>query len=83
MRLGVNPKDLRSGVRLTQVGRMKRKLGAEAWMTFTATQTISTRACEFDWQARAGPFGVVSANDALKNGEARFDIIALGLTRCI
>ncbi len=79
LRLGVNAKDHRSSVRLTQTGRMKRKLGVEAWMTFTATQTISTRACEFDWRARAGPFGVVSANDALKNGEARFDIIALGL----
>jgi hypothetical protein len=78
MRLGVNPNGLRSGVKLTQTGRMKRKLGAEAWMAFTATQTIAARACEFDWRARAGPFGVVSANDALKNGEARFDIIALG-----
>ena len=79
MRLGVNPKGLRSSVRLTQTGRMKRKLGAKAWMAFTATQTISARACEFDWRARAGPFGVVSANDALNNGEARFDIIALGI----
>lgn len=57
---------------------MKRKLGAETWMAFTATQTISARACEFDWRARAGPFGVVSANDALRIGEARFDIVALG-----
>jgi hypothetical protein len=79
MRLGVNPNCLQSSVRLTQTGRMKRKLGAEAWMAFTATQMISARACEFDWRARAGPFGVVSANDALKNGEARFDIIALGI----
>jgi hypothetical protein len=78
IRLGVNPKGLRPGVKLTQTGRMKRKLGAEEWMAFTATQTISAHACEFDWRARAGPFGVVSANDALKNGEARFDIIALG-----
>ena len=79
LRLGVNPKDHRSSVTLAQTGRMKRKLGVEAWMAFTATQTISTRACEFDWRARAGPFGVVSANDALRNSEARFDIIALGL----
>jgi hypothetical protein len=78
MRLGVKPTDHRSGVRLTQTGRMKRKLGVDSWMAFTAVQTIATRACEFDWQARAGPFGVVSANDSLKNGEARFDIIALG-----
>ncbi len=78
IRLGVNPKGLRSSVKLTQSGRMKRNLGAEAWMAFTATQTISARACEFDWRARAGPFGVVSANDALKDGKARFDIFALG-----
>ncbi len=78
MRLGVNSKDLRSGVKLTQTGRMKRKLGAEAWMAFTAAQTISTRACDFHWRARAGPFGIVTAYDALKNGEARFDIMALG-----
>jgi hypothetical protein len=78
MRLGVKPSDQRSSVRLTQTGRMKRKLGVESWMKFTATQTISTRACEFDWRARAGPFGAVSANDALQNGGARFDIIALG-----
>jgi hypothetical protein len=78
MRLGVNSKGLRSGVKLTQTGRMKRKLGAEAWIAFTAAQTISTRACDFHWRARAGPFGIVTAYDALKNGEARFDIMALG-----
>ena len=78
IRLGVKPDEHRPGVTLAQTGRMKRKPGVDSWMTFTATQTISTRACEFDWRARAGPFGVVSANDALKNGEARFDIIALG-----
>ena len=78
LRLGVNPKDRRAGVRLTQTGRMKRKLGVDSWMAFTATQTISARACEFDWRARFGPLGLVSANDALKNGEARLDIKALG-----
>jgi hypothetical protein len=78
LRLGVNPGDRRSGVRLTQTGRMKRKLGVDSWMAFTATQTISARACEFDWRARFGPLGLVSANDALKNGEARLDIKALG-----
>lgn len=78
MRLGVKPTDRRSSVTLTQTGRMKRKLGAEAWMAFTATQTISMRACEFDWRARAGPFGSISANDALNDGKARFDIVALG-----
>jgi hypothetical protein len=79
MRLGVKPEDHRSSVALTQTGRMKRKLGVEAWLSFTATQTISTRACEFDWRARTGPFGVISVRDALKDGEGRLAIVALGL----
>ena len=37
MRLGVNRKDLRSSVKLTQTGRMERKLGVDLWMAFTAT----------------------------------------------
>lgn len=78
LRLGVAPGDRRTGVRLTQTGRMKRSLDADAWMSFTATQTISTQACEFDWRARAGPFGLVSARDALKEGEGQFDVTALG-----
>ena len=77
-RLGVKAEQNRSRVRLTQTGRMKRSLDAEAWMTFTATQAISTRTCEFDWRAKAGPFGLVSARDALVGGEGRFDIMALG-----
>ena len=47
-------------------------------MSFSATQTISIRTCAFDWRARAGPFGVVSARDALKDGEGRFEVMALG-----
>ncbi len=78
MRLGVKPEDNRISVKLSQTGRMKRNLGAEAWMAFTATQTISTRACEFDWRAKAGPFGLMSGRDALVGGKGRFDIMALG-----
>ena len=78
MRLGVKPDDNRDGVRLTQTGRMKRSLDTQSWMAFTATQTISTRACEFDWRAKAGPFGVISARDALDHDEGRFDIMVLG-----
>ena len=78
VRLGVKLGDNRSIVKLTQTGRMKRSLDVDAWMDFTAAQTISVRACEFDWRARAGPLGMVSARDALQNGEGRFDITALG-----
>nr|WP_294552392.1 DUF6544 family protein [uncultured Rhodopila sp.] len=79
MRLGVKPGDNRGGVRLEQTGRMKRTLDTESWMAFTATQTISTRACEFDWRATTGPFGMISARDALEHGEGRLDIMALGV----
>nr|WP_155847481.1 DUF6544 family protein [Asticcacaulis sp. AC402] len=57
---------------------MKTSLDARSWMGFTATQTISTRNCEFDWRTRAGPLGVISGRDALQGGEGRFDIMALG-----
>jgi len=79
IRLGVRSDNNRGGVRLTQTGRMKRTLDTGSWMEFTATQTISTRACEFDWRARAGPFGMISARDALADGEGRLDIMALGV----
>jgi hypothetical protein len=79
IRLGVKPQDNPSGVNLTQTGRMKRDLGSESWMAFTATQTIRTRTCEFDWRAKAGPFGVISGRDSLTGGEGRFEILALGL----
>ncbi|MFN0217839.1 MAG: DUF6920 family protein [Hyphomicrobium sp.] len=78
LRLGVKPGDNRSTVRLTQVGRMKRSVDVDAWMDFTATQTISTRDCEFDWRARVGFLGIVSARDTLLDGAGRFDITALG-----
>jgi hypothetical protein len=59
LRLGVNPDDNGTAVNLTQTGRIRRKLDTESWMSFTATQAISTRECEFDWRARAGPLGMV------------------------
>ena len=79
LRLGVTPGDNKSAVVLTQTGRMKRSLDGDAWMDFTAAQTISTRACEFEWRARAGPLGVISVRDALTGHEGRFDITALGV----
>jgi len=79
VRLGANLQSDARSVRLRQTGWMKPRLEANSWMSFTATQTISTRDCEFDWRARAGPFGVVSGRDALVNGEGRFDVMALGI----
>ena len=79
IRLGAKPGDNGGGVNLTQTGRMKRKLGTQSWMAFAAAQAISTCACEFDWRAKFGPFGMVSARDALEHGEGRLDIMALGV----
>lgn len=78
IRLGVRPGDPSSGVRLTQIGRMQANIRSEAWMAFTASQTISTQSCSFDWRARAGPLGLISGRDALISGEGRFDIMVLG-----
>jgi len=71
---GKPPRD----IRLRQSGRMKQKLDSAAWMDFTATQSISVKACGFDWRARFGPFGAVTARDALVDGHGRLDITALG-----
>ncbi|MFZ4806823.1 MAG: DUF6920 family protein [Hyphomicrobiaceae bacterium] len=77
-RLGVRPDTRRSAVALTQSGQMKQKLGGTSWMSFEAVQTIATQNCAFEWQARAGPFGMVTAVDALKDGRGRLDVMALG-----
>ena len=47
-------------------------------MSFTAAQTIATNACAFEWRARFGRFGLVTACDALADGEGRLDVMALG-----
>jgi hypothetical protein len=79
IRLGAKPDDNRAGVKLTQTGRMKRSLDTQSWMAFNATQTISNHASEFDWLGKFGPFGMISARDALAHGEGRLDILALGV----
>jgi hypothetical protein len=79
IRIGAKPDDNRTGVKLTQTGRMKRNLDTQSWMTFNATQTISNLASEFDWLGKFGPFGMISARDALEHGEGRLDIMALGV----
>ncbi len=64
-------------VRLTQKGRMRQD-PASSWMTFSATQTISTTTCAFEWRARSGPAGMISIRDALVGGEGVLDVKALG-----
>ncbi len=77
-RLGARLGGYAAGVRLAQRGRMKRSLAKDEWMDFTATQTISNRACEFEWLAKAGPLGILSARDALGTEGGRFEVKALG-----
>jgi hypothetical protein len=79
VRLGAKPLVDTQRVRLTQTGRMKRRLDSETWMPFTATQTIATTDCEFDWRGHAGPFGAVSARDFLEDGEAGLVVTAFGV----
>jgi hypothetical protein len=79
IRLGARPQIEAAQTRLTQTGRMKARLDAKSWMSFTARQTISTCGCAFDWRARFGPLGLVGARDALCAGEGQFALSVLGL----
>lgn len=78
LRLGADAEMNRTTVNLTQTGRMRSGNSAR-WMSFSAKQTIATRECAFEWRARAGPLGMVSVCDALKDGEGRLDVLALGI----
>ena len=78
LRLGAHPCLSFTSVQLRQSGRM-RQIGASRWMAFRAKQTISTVRCAFDWRARAGPAGLITACDALTEEGGRFDVSALGL----
>jgi hypothetical protein len=78
LRLGADAEMNRTTVNLTQTGRM-RSGNSGRWMSFSAKQTIATRECAFEWRARAGQLGMVSVCDALKDGEGRLDVLALGI----
>lgn len=77
-RLGARSVPDGSTVSLVQKGKMKRALGTDSWMSFTARQSIEIGACNFAWRARFSPFGLVSVCDALENGIGRLDVKALG-----
>jgi hypothetical protein len=78
MRLGANPQGQSQRVTLEQVGRMKLSLDAKRWTPFTARQDIWSETCAFDWRARMAPFGAISVQDALLDGEGRLSVKALG-----
>lgn len=76
-RLGVKYRVGRSGVILSNTGRLRQKSTAP-WAAFRARQTIAVDRCEFDWIARTGPGGLVSVRDALVEGVGHLHVRALG-----
>ncbi len=78
IRLGAKPDVECSTVKIRQTGQMK-EISAANWMKFSATQTMSTRACEFDWRARTGPLGIITIRDAFLHGQGHLTVKALGL----
>lgn len=77
-RLGAQRARSKSIVSLAQTGRMKRALGTDSWMSFTARQSIEVRDCNFKWHAKFSPLGLISVCDALENGVGRLDVTGLG-----
>ena len=77
-RLGAGRNAAENRVELRQKGRM-RQTQTGSWMAFRARQSISTVHCQFDWLARAGPFGVISAHDCLRPTDGGLDVYALGI----
>ncbi len=65
-------------VHLRQSGRLRQDASSR-WMPFSATQTIETRVCGFDWRARSGPGGLVHIRDALVEGEGELRVRLFGL----
>lgn len=77
--LGAEADHAGAAVSLKQAGRMKLSIDAKTWTRFTALQTISTRACGFDWRARMGPLGMIAVQDALIDGRGKLAVKALGI----
>lgn len=75
--LGADPAHAPAAVRLEQSGRL-RSIGSKRWMEFNATQTISNHHCAFDWRARAGIVGALSARDALTADGGLFELRLFG-----
>lgn len=56
-----------------------RQDASAGWMKFSARQTSSATACEFDWRASMGPAGVIRVRDSYINGAGHLSARALGL----
>ena len=78
-RLGAQPTISPSTVTLTQRGKMKRALGKDSWMAFTARQSIDNRACNFSWLAKVAPLGFMSIRDSLDDGVSGLAVKLFGL----
>lgn len=78
LRLGADPVLGNRTVALAQSGQMRLNLSSDRWLAFSARQTISITSCDFDWQARFQPFGLLRVVDALQDGMGRLEATALG-----
>ncbi len=78
LRLGGSEKRAGSFVILEQRGTMRGAPDARP-MRFTARQTISTEAVEFEWRAKCGPFGALSVTDYLRADSWGVRVRLLGL----
>ncbi len=78
LRLGASENRAGSIVTLQQRGTMRSAPGAKP-IQFTARQTISTEAVEFEWRAKCGPFGALSVNDYLRADSWGVRVRLLGL----
>lgn len=54
-------------VHLVQSGRLRRSVSGR-WMSFRASHSISTRTCEFAWQAQTGFGRLILVSDVLRDG---------------
>lgn len=77
-RLGVRKELAGEAVRLTQTGSMRSE-AHQAFRSFSARQTIRLSQCEFRWQAKTGPFGLIRITDAFSDGTPTLEVTALGL----
>lgn len=78
IRLGATAHRAGSIVILQQRGTMRSAPDARP-MQFTARQTISTEAVEFEWRAKCGPFGALSVADYLRADSWGVRVRLLGL----
>lgn len=69
LRLGADPDRTGGPVHLRHCGRINLGLPNDAWLAFTAEETLSVTACAYSWRARLGPAHAVVMHDSLDAGQ--------------